>query len=226
MPKQNYYAIHSGKETGVFLSWEECEKRINGYNSAIYKKFKNIDDAIYYVKHGKINTSKITDFFKPVNKINNNSNVITLYTDGSCIGNGKKNAIAGIGVYFGENDDRNISEPFIDDNQSNQRAELYAIYRALFTLKDYDDKIVIYTDSEYSIKSLTIWIKNWLKNNWKNTKGEIVKNKDLIEKCYELYIKMKVNFVHVRSHTGKTDIHSIGNDNADKLAILGAKKHI
>ena len=38
-----------------------------------------------------------------------NNEPIYVYTDGACINNGKPNARAGIGVYFGENDSRNIS---------------------------------------------------------------------------------------------------------------------
>lgn len=35
---------------------------------------------------------------------------VKVYTDGSCLGNGKKGAIGGIGAYFGSRDPRNISE--------------------------------------------------------------------------------------------------------------------
>ena len=48
---------------------------------------------------------------------------IIVYTDGACIHNGKKNALAGIGVYFGENDFRNTSSR-ISGKQSNNTAEL------------------------------------------------------------------------------------------------------
>ena len=35
---------------------------------------------------------------------------IRVFTDGSCSNNGRKNAKAGFGVYFGENDPRNVSK--------------------------------------------------------------------------------------------------------------------
>ena len=38
---------------------------------------------------------------------------IYVYTDGGCNNNGKKNARAGMGIYFGENDPRNVSEEII-----------------------------------------------------------------------------------------------------------------
>ncbi len=49
---------------------------------------------------------------------------VIVYADGSCFGNGKEGARAGIGVYFGDGDPRNVSEPLPGDKQTNQRAEL------------------------------------------------------------------------------------------------------
>ena len=39
-----------------------------------------------------------------------NKDPLHVYTDGCCIGNGKDGSFRGIGVYFGENDPRNLSE--------------------------------------------------------------------------------------------------------------------
>ena len=59
--------------------------------------------------------------------------MIFVYTDGSCSNNGKKDAAAGIGVYFGPDDPRNVSRR-VDGKQSNNTAELGALlvaYEAL-----------------------------------------------------------------------------------------------
>jgi len=151
--------------------------------------------------------------------------IITVYTDGSCINNGKPNAKCGYGVYFPNEELPNISKPFVLQPLTNQRSELYAIYKALkkITKKLSFNKVNVYSDSEYSIKCLTVWIKNWKKNNWKTSNNKPVSNQDIIIKIDEILSKHpnKISFIHVRSHTGKTDIHSIGNDKADKLAETG-----
>ena len=36
-----------------------------------------------------------------------------VYTDGSCINNGKKTAKAGLGIYFGPDDPRNTHRPIV-----------------------------------------------------------------------------------------------------------------
>jgi ribonuclease HI len=54
-----------------------------------------------------------------------------------------------------------------------------------------------------------------------------IPNKELVKTVYELYKdKPNIRFIHIRAHTDNTDIHSIGNDNADKLAnqAIGLEK--
>lgn len=52
------------------------------------------------------------------------SDSIVVYTDGSSRGNGQQGCQAGLGVFFGVNDPRNVSERLAGEPQTNQRAEL------------------------------------------------------------------------------------------------------
>ncbi len=85
-----------------------------------------------------------------------NSNYF-VYTDGACSNNGKKNAKAGIGVYFGANDIRNVSKQ-IPGRQTNNTAELSAIIET-FSLIQNDiqcgKKVTIVSDSEYVIRCVS-----------------------------------------------------------------------
>ena len=140
-----------------------------------------------------------------------------VYTDGSCSNNGKPNATAGIGVYFGMTDPRNVSER-VQGKQSNNTAELGAILKVYEILeKDIlsGKEIGIVSDSEYAIRCITSYGEKCAKKHWKDD----IPNKDLVRKLYELYSnKPNIQFIHVNAHTGKQDPHSIGNDEADKLA--------
>ena len=92
-----------------------------------------------------------------------------IFTDGACSNNGKSNAKAGFGVFFGEGDQRNVSEPVPSSYpQTNNVAELLAIEMALNILGPEQKSAIIYSDSDYSIKCLTVWVQKWRKNNWKN----------------------------------------------------------
>jgi len=151
---------------------------------------------------------------------------IIVFTDGSCI-KAKNNNLCGYGIHYPNGEFPDIGKKFIKTPLTNQRTELYAIYKSIKTIHKYDVNldIKIYTDSEYSIKSLTIWINNWKKNNWIASTGKPVMNRDIIEKIDKLISKHngKIKFQHVRSHTGKSDFESIHNDIVDKLAKDGAR---
>jgi len=152
---------------------------------------------------------------------------IEVFTDGSCM-KGRK-VIGGYGIHFPNKEHRDLSRPFLHPPVTNQRAELYAIYAAIAIIKKkikIYDKITIFTDSEYSIKSLTIWMYQWMKNNWQTAGNQDVKNQDILKPLYSIISKQKskIIFHHVRSHTGKQDRLSIGNSIADKLATDGARR--
>jgi len=163
---------------------------------------------------------------------------INIYTDGS-LKKTPKGDICGYGIYFPNRELKNVSAPFIHAPITNNRAELHAILQAIIrVVKNYKfDLINIYTDSEYSQKSLTEWIINWKKNNWKNSKNKPVENQDIIKKIDKYLVKYsgKINIQWVRAHTlpkgsdsrrykttGKDDEHSINNHEADRLANRGA----
>lgn len=151
---------------------------------------------------------------------------ITVYTDGSCMK--KKTGIkCGYGIFFPNKELKDFSRPFTHGNLTNQRSELYAIYKALrvITKTFVFDKIHLYTDSMYSINCLTNWINDWKKNNWKTSNKKEVLNQDIIKKIDDKILSRysnKIIFTHVKAHTGKKDKHSLGNECADKLATSGA----
>jgi len=171
--------------------------------------------------------SKAND--KPALKANDNpalkdNDRLIIYSDGACYGNGLKTAQAGIGVYFDEDDPRNLSERVPEElPQTSQVAELWAIKRVMDFLnsiaikgniKESDDrKILIYTDSMYSINCLTKWHKSWEKNNYMTNDNKPVKNSKLIQEIVAAMKGQDILLKHVRGHAG-----ILGNERADKLS--------
>lgn len=153
---------------------------------------------------------------------------IVVFTDGSCIKGKNKKPQCGYGIYFPNKELKHISRRFMREPFTNQRAELYAIYKAIKKIEKglIFNKIEIYSDSEYSIKSLTEWITSWKKNDWKTSNNKQVMNQDLIKKIDKKMQKHKgkITFTHVRAHTGKNDKLSLYNAEADRLATKGARK--
>ncbi|KAG0363090.1 hypothetical protein BGZ54_008350 [Gamsiella multidivaricata] len=79
------------------------------------------------------------------------SDTIVIYTDGSSLSNGKVGSQAGVGVFFGVNDPRNVSERLDSEPQTNQRAELMAVKRALEVCGSDTAPLEIRTDSMYTV---------------------------------------------------------------------------
>jgi len=142
---------------------------------------------------------------------------IIVFTDGACSNNGKITAKAGIGIYFSENDPRNMSQRVIG-KQSNNMAELTAIIKVFDILAKEiynEQKVLIVTDSEYSIRCCTTYGKKCAEINW----SKDIPNKELVKLAYELANNYSnVSLKHVDAHTGRDDFFSKGNDMADKLA--------
>jgi len=161
---------------------------------------------------------------------------MNVYCDGCAINNGKPNVFGGYGVYFPKYLHLNISEPFIINNCTNQRTEIYAMYCAIKTIHENIDiasdstNVHIYSDSSYTIKCLIEWLPKWEVNNWKKSDGKDVLNKDLLLLLWNEYKLIKsimlIELHHINSHTGKTDEHSLGNKEADRLAVCGAHKKL
>jgi len=139
-----------------------------------------------------------------------------VYTDGSCSNNGTDSAEAGMGIYFGHNDPRNVAKRVIG-KQSNNTAELGAIIE-LYPLIEKDilagKKIGIVSDSIYAIRATTSYGEKCNASGWKKD----IPNKEMVQRAYALYKDKPVEFIHVKGHTDGTDPHSIGNDGADRLA--------
>jgi ribonuclease HI len=148
------------------------------------------------------------------------ADTIYVYTDGACFGNGNKNALAGIGIYFSKDNENNVSEKLEGENLTNNIAELTAAIRAILMIKkmEFKNKIIV-TDSEYVIKCATTYGEKLEKKEWKSsTKDKEVPNLNLVKKIYELTNKYDIKYKHVKAHTGNKDRHSISNYYADKLA--------
>ena len=137
---------------------------------------------------------------------------IKVYTDGACRGNPGP---GGWGVYIQLNDEEKDLYGGNPETTNNQM-EMQAALEALKYLKDKNDVIELYTDSNYLRQGITEWIHKWKLNNWRTAAKKPVANRDLCIEISDLNEKMNVQWNWVKGHAGDP-----GNERADQLANLG-----
>ena len=123
--------------------------------------------------------------------------MIKIYTDGSCLKNPGNGGWAAI--ICTDDEIKKISGS--EKHTTNNRMELLATINALKEVNS-DDLIEIYTDSKYVKNGITEWINTWLSNNWKTSKKEDVKNKDLWTDLYNLNKSNNIKWNWVKAHDG------------------------
>ena len=133
---------------------------------------------------------------------------IVLYTDGDCAGN---TGIGGWAAILNYNGIEKILSG--GENQTtNNRMELMAVIKGLEAIKE-KCKVDIYSDSAYVVNAfLQDWIGNWVKNDWKKNKGQVL-NVDLWKKLLSLISQHDVTWHKVKGHADNEN-----NNRCDKIA--------
>jgi ribonuclease HI len=137
---------------------------------------------------------------------------VIIYTDGSSRGNPGSGGWGA--VIF---DRENIKEMGGGEKKTtNNRMEMLAAIEALkYVSGNFADtkRVEVHTDSAYLIGGITVWIKNWQKNNWRTKDKREVLNKDLWEKLLVETEKRKIEWKKVLGHSG----HEL-NNRCDEIA--------
>jgi ribonuclease HI len=146
--------------------------------------------------------------------------MVTIYTDGSCLGNPGAGGWAAVLLYQHNNGKTSTLElSGSEKNTTNNRMELQAAIAALEALKT-ECIVRLYTDSQYLRKAFEEgWLKNWQRNGWKTKDKQPVKNQELWQNLVELEQQHEIHWAWVKGHAG----HEL-NERCDQLARVAAKQ--
>jgi viroplasmin and RNaseH domain-containing protein len=192
LSKKKFYAVRKGYKVGIYNTWDECKKQVNGFSGAEYKSFQTLEEANEYMGVEK--------------KINiGNGEFIEAYVDGSY-----EHSIQeyGYGVVILKNGMVEKKYSLKGNNKSlvsmrNVAGEIEASKTAMKYCIDNNIKhLKLYFDYE--------GIEKWCIGAWKTNKEGTIEYKRFYDNIKD---KLYVEFIKVKAHSGDKY-----NEEADKLA--------
>ena len=133
---------------------------------------------------------------------------VIIYTDGACRGNPGPGAWAALLRY--RDLEKEISGA--EAATTNNRMELMGAISALEALRK-PSRVLLHTDSQYVLKGMTEWIRDWRRRGWLTADKKPVKNVDLWQRLDAAAAPHQIEWRWVRGHAGDP-----GNERVDALA--------
>ena len=151
---------------------------------------------------------------------------VTIYTDGSCPGNGQGGANGGWAAVItldGSAECKELSGG--ERDTTNQRMEIRSVIEGLSALKQ-PCRVTVCSDSAYVVNCMTQrWYVKWRANGWLSSKKEPVVNRDLWELLLDIvdhgghtidWAKVKGHADKLRRASTPAELH---NQRCDELAV-------
>lgn len=151
MKKQRFYVVWSGKEPGIYHTWDECRAQITEVKQALYKAFDTLEEAeraFSSPPHKYIGANKQQQ--KPSGTLPSTIEANALAVDAACSGN--PGMMEYRGVHIGSGEQIFHFGPLYGTNNI---GEFLAIVHALALLKQKSLSLPIYSDSYNAL----LWVK-------------------------------------------------------------------
>lgn len=139
MNNKKFYVVWKGENPGIYFSWTECQNEIKNVKGALYKSFKNLEEAKDAFSNGYENYKKS----KNIKNLENGPDLNSISVDAASSGN------PGLMEYQGV--DTKTKEvlfkmgPF--KNATNNIGEFLALVHGIAMMENQKKKKIIYSDS-------------------------------------------------------------------------------
>jgi len=172
MAKQKFYVVWNGRTPGIFETWDEAKRSVEGYPDPKYKSFENYNEAVkaYNSNAGSYIKRKPAEQKTVVSKSHTKPDMTGIAVDAACSGNPGLMEYRGVDLVTRE--EIFHKGPYFDG--TNNIGEFLAIVHALALLKKQNSNRIIYTDSMTAI--------SWVRKKKANTKNpQTSRNADLYD---------------------------------------------
>lgn len=196
---KKYYAVRTGRKTGVFMAWAECQKQVMGFSGAEFKSFSTMEEAQAFAG---VSAEGIPDTLSRAEKPA--SDQVIAYVDGSYRSDTGEFSYGMVILKDGE--EHTFCKKMTDKELAlmhNVAGEIKGSEAAMQYAVDHNiPEITIYHDYE--------GIAKWCTGAWKATKPGTIAYQSFYRGVMK---KVKVHFVKVKGHSNDKY-----NDMADQLA--------
>ena len=138
---------------------------------------------------------------------------VMLFTDGACLGNPGPGGWAAL-LRYGKKEKLLVGK---NPETTNNQMEMKAVIEGLKALKKACE-ITVFTDSRYVIDGYNEWLPGWKAKNWRNSKKEPVKNKELWQQLDQQAERHTIQWQWVKGHSGHPE-----NERVDQAAREAAE---
>lgn len=137
---------------------------------------------------------------------------VELYCDGACLGNPGPGGWGYLLRMRTAGGLREKESAGAEAETTNNRMELTAALRGLEALTQ-PCLVDLHSDSQYVVKGIQAWLKDWKRKGWKKADGKPVLNADLWQALDAQLARHQVEAHWVRGHAGHPE-----NERVDRLA--------
>ena len=144
MAKNNFYVVWSGRQIGVFASWDECRQQVEGFQGAKYKGFPTRKAAESAFKNGPDKSDDETvKSWESLPEGTPKPDLNAIAVDAACSGNPGKMEYRGVYVATGTE----IFKSPVFEGGTNNIGEFLAIVHCLAWQQKKRTSLPIYSDS-------------------------------------------------------------------------------